>query len=105
MHKRTKATSISMEVKIAVWERDKHRCIYCMRYVPYNFSNSHFIKRSQGGMGIEQNIVTACPDCHRRYDSGYEYTRMYNYTEKYLRKFYVDFDIEKLKYNKWEELK
>ena len=94
-----------MKVKIAVWERDKHRCIYCMRYVPYNFSNSHFIKRSQGGMGIEQNIVTACPDCHRRYDSGYEYQRMYNYTEKYLRKFYGNLDIEKLKYNKWEELK
>lgn len=105
MHKRTKATSISMEVKIAVWERDKHRCIYCMRYVPYNFSNSHFIKRSQGGMEIEKNIVTACPDCHRRYDNGYEYKAMYNYTEKYLRKFYVDLDIEKLKYNKWEELK
>ena len=105
MHKRTKATSISMEVKIAVWERDKHRCIYCMRYVPYNFSNSHFIKRSQGGMGIEKNIVTACPDCHRRYDNGYEYKAMYNYTKRYLEKFYGNLDIEKLKYNKWEELK
>ena len=103
MHKRTKATSISMEVKIAVWERDKHRCIYCMRYVPYNFSNSHFVKRSQGGMGIEQNIVTACPECHIRYDSGFEHKRMYEYTEKYLRKFYVDLDVEKLIYNKWEE--
>ena len=92
-------------IKERVWERDRHQCIFCHKNVPVECACCHEIRRSQGGMGIEQNIVTACPDCHRRYDSGYEYTRMYNYTEKYLRKFYVDLDIEKLKYNKWEELK
>ncbi len=26
--------------------------------------------RSQGGLGIEQNVVTLCLDCHTRYDNG-----------------------------------
>ena len=43
---------------MAVWERDNHRCIFCGKLVPYNLANSHFIKRSQGGLGIEQNIMT-----------------------------------------------
>lgn len=105
MHKRTQAVAISEEVKMKVWERDKHRCIYCMRQIPWQFSCSHFIKRSQGGLGIEENIVTACPECHRRYDSSWEHRKMYEYTEKYLRKFYPDLDVNKLKYNKWEGFK
>lgn len=97
--------AISEEVKMKVWERDKHRCIYCLRYIPWQFSCSHFVKRSQGGLGIEENIVTACPECHSRYDGSWEHSKMYEYTEKYLRKFYPDLDVNKLKYNKWEGFK
>ncbi len=62
MHKMTKATSIPKSVKEAVYERDGGRCILC------GCNNgepvAHVIRRSQGGRGIEQNIVTLCPSCH-----------------------------------------
>ena len=47
MSKLSKATSISNEVRQKVWERDKHKCIYCGSFVPVECANSHFIKRSQ----------------------------------------------------------
>lgn len=56
-HKLTKATEIPMKVKKVVWERDNHKCIYCNKYVDVYYANSHYIKRSQLGLGIEQNIV------------------------------------------------
>lgn len=65
--KRTKACEIPMSVKQIVYERDKGLCIICGKAgVP----NAHFIRRSAGGLGIEQNIVTLCPICHHNYDNG-----------------------------------
>ena len=68
MHKLTKATSIPRSVKDAVWERDQHRCILCGSH--QGAPVAHVIRRSQGGMGIERNIVTLCPHCHREFDEG-----------------------------------
>lgn len=63
----TKATDISREVKQAVAERDGGICI-----IPgcgcAGTPNAHYIPRSQGGLGIEENIVTLCPACHHDYD-------------------------------------
>ena len=47
MSKRSKACEISQKTKEEVWNRDKHKCIYCGRYVPKSCANAHFIKRSQ----------------------------------------------------------
>ena len=47
MSKRSKACEISQKVKEIVWNRDKHKCIYCERYVPKTCANAHYIKRSQ----------------------------------------------------------
>ena len=72
---RTIALSIPKKVKLKVWERDNHLCIICMlyyskiTYVPWNYSNSHYIKRSHGGLGIEENIFTACLECHNKFDN------------------------------------
>lgn len=98
-HERTKATEIPKKVKEVVWKRDGQRCIYCKRWIPMFFANSHFIKRSQGGLGIEENVVTACPDCHDKYDTNH-YLRMYQYTKKYLSSKYDNWDIKKLIYDK-----
>ena len=69
MHsKRAKATDISPNVKEKVWERDDHRCIICGS--PYAMPNAHYIRRSQGGLGIEQNVVTLCTRCHNDFDNG-----------------------------------
>lgn len=99
-HKLTKATSISMKVKKEVWERDNYRCIYCRREVPIECANSHFIKRSQLGKGIPQNIVSACSQCHDKYDFGINVQAMINYTREYLKSKYEDWNEEDLKYKK-----
>ena len=63
--RRTKALEIPRKVKIAVFERDNERCILCGSN---GLPEAHYIPRSKGGLGIEQNIVTLCRECHRRYD-------------------------------------
>ena len=85
MNKRSRACEISQKVKEIVWNRDKHKCIYCERYVPKTFANAHFIKRSQGGLGIPENIVTLCSECHYQEDFGQD-TQLYeDYIENYLK--------------------
>lgn len=99
-HKLTKATEIPLKVKKEVWERDNHKCIYCSKEVPLSCANSHYIKRSQLGLGIPQNIVCACPICHDRYDFGINVQDMINYTREYLKSKYVVWNEEILKYKK-----
>ena len=71
--KRSKATDIPITVKQSVLLRDEGRCVYCgaMKHVA---PNAHIVPRSQGGMGIETNIVTLCTNfgnkCHYYYDFG-----------------------------------
>ncbi len=99
-HKSTKATDIPMKVKKIVWERDNHRCIYCHTPVPLSCANSHYIKRSQLGLGIPENIVCACSRCHNKYDFGINIQNMINYTRKYLKSKYDGWNEEILKYKK-----
>ena len=98
--KRAKACDITKKVKDIVWERDGHKCIVCGNYQA--MPNSHFIRRSQGGLGIEENIVTMCQRCHRAYDQGDERRAIATYTERYLRSIYPDWNKEKLIYKKGE---
>ena len=57
--KRAKALDISKQVKEIVFARDKGKCVVCGN--SYNvMPNAHYIPRSKGGLGIEQNIVTLC---------------------------------------------
>lgn len=102
MSKRSQACDISQKVKKTVWDRDKHKCIICGS--PYAKPNSHYIKRSQGGLGIEENIVTMCFDCHNAYDNGND-TKLRNYikekTKEYLKSKYKNWNEKKLIYKKW----
>ena len=72
--RRAKATDIPWTVKMAVWERDNGCCVVCGNN--HNvMPNAHYIPRSRGGLGIEQNVVTLCTEltenkCHRRFDFG-----------------------------------
>lgn len=89
-HKRTKATEISMATKEIVWNRDNKQCIFCGQYVPIHFANSHFVKRSQGGLGIPQNITTACCDCHWQEDFGQSQDSYKEVARAYLSNYYGD---------------
>lgn len=98
--RRTKMLAIPKSVKKIVWERDNHRCIFCGKLVPLECANSHFIKRSQSGLGIEQNILTNCEECHKNFDDTIKRKDMFAYALRYLQLKYNDFDIDNLTYKK-----
>lgn len=95
--RRTKALEIPPKVKAAVFERDDGCCVYCGRV---GLPNAHFIARSQGGLGIEENILTLCPDCHREYDQSTNRKEMREYFKEYLQSKYSHWDETKLIYKK-----
>lgn len=101
-HKQTKETEIPKLVKEAVWYRDKKQCIFCHEKVAMFFSNAHLIPRSAGGLGIEENIFTACDDCHREQDNGLKSKEYTEYAENYLKTYYgPKWNKENLIYRKY----
>ena len=106
--KRSKATDISMSVKKKVWERDNGYCVICGN--SYNvMPNAHYIPRSKGGLGIEENVVTLCTEltknkCHRKYDFGTkeEREKIRLTIKKYLSSKYENWNEDKLIYKKGE---
>ena len=101
MSKRSKATDIPMSVKKIVWERDNHHCINCGN--PYAMPNAHYISRAHGGLGIEENIVTLCQDCHHNYDNGKSKElklKIKSKIEKHLKKHYDNWSEDNLIYKK-----
>lgn len=99
MSKQSKATSIPRQVKTEVWFRDGKRCIICRQFVPIQFANSHVVKRSQGGLGIKENIVTHCLECHQKYDGMDNFTVKRTY--EYIEKIYEGWKRERVVYNKY----
>ena len=95
---RTKACDISQRVKKAVWERDGHYCIKCGN--PTAMPNAHYIPRANGGLGIEENIVTLCAECHRKYDQSPARSEFREYIREYLSSKYQNWDEKKLIYKK-----
>jgi 5-methylcytosine-specific restriction endonuclease McrA len=68
------------------------------------FSNAHFISRAQGGLGVEENILTLCPGCHRRYDQTTEREELRGFFREYLQQKYLDWDESKLYYRKGNDV-
>jgi len=101
--KRAKACAISQNTKHIVEMRDEGMCIICGRP---GLPEAHFIPRSRGGLGIEQNIVTLCRDCHRRFDQGTaeEHEQIKKIIELYLRGIYPDWNEESCIYDKWRDV-
>lgn len=100
MHKRTRACSISKKTKEKVYKRDKGRCIFCgMPGLP----EAHYIPRSHGGLGIEQNIVTVCRPCHDLMDNSILRRKMLETAAEHLQSFYPDWTETDLIYDKWHK--
>ena len=100
MHKSTKATAIPKWVKEAVEERDQHCCIICGN--PRAEGNAHYIRRSQLGKGIMENVVTLCPKCHNDFDNGSKRKEYGRIIKDYLEMYYPGFPDEKRRYHKYE---
>ena len=64
----------------------------------------HFIPRSQGGRGIEENLAVGCRYHHQMLDNGKDGHReeMLKIFEQHLRFRYKDWNREKLVYRKGE---
>ena len=60
------------------------------------------LRGHNGGLGIEENIVTLCPECHYQEDHGLN-TQLYeDYIEKYLKNVYgLNWNKEKVIYKKY----
>ena len=108
MHERTKALNIPPQVKRAVAERDSIEghpcCIWCGKPAPTSnplaFSNAHYISRGQGGLGIEENILTLYWGCHLRYDQSEHHETMKEFFKYYLKTKYPYWDERNLIYEK-----
>lgn len=96
-HKRTKACSISKKTKLIVYERDKGCCIFCGKI---GLPEAHIIPRSHGGLGCEENIVTACRSCHDKLDNSPERKKMLFYAIQYLKGFYPEWKKEDFIFDK-----
>ena len=101
--KKTSATEISYDVKMKVLQRDNGRCVYCgsMFHVE---ANAHYIPRSDGGMGIEENVVTLCNNqsvnkCHQKFDFGTDEERQAigSKIEEHLKSHYKNWSPDKVR--------
>lgn len=114
--KRTKACDISANVSKEVRKRDEG-CIFCQmgyRMPPEDefitamgqLQIMHFVPRSQGGLGIPQNLACGCAWHHMLLDNGKD-TRadMLSKFEEYLNARYKGWNREMVVFNKWRFLK
>ena len=91
MNKRTKAVAITQDTKKIVHERDQGCCILCGTPVTTAYSSAHYVPRSKGGLGIKENIVTLCFDCHAMFDQTVHRSEIEPFVKKHLNTFYPEF--------------
>lgn len=100
--KRTRALEIPKQVKEKVYERDNQHCVLCGKYVYLDNACCHFIARSQGGLGIEENILTLCSSCHTLFDNSEHRQKLKEYFRDYLKSKYRNWNEKELYYKKYE---
>jgi len=63
---------------------------------------SHYIKRSQGGKGIPENLVNQCRECHNKMEHGLPHERevLLSMVEEHLQSHYPGWSKEILTYKK-----
>ena len=99
--RRSKASAIDFNTYSTVIERDNHSCIICS--INFNLHCHHYIPRSQGGLGIPNNLVMLCNCCHNAIHTGNKTINLKKYVHNYLKHQYGEFNIEDLKYNKYKK--
>ena len=113
-HKQTRRHDFTPLIRKRIEERDMG-CIFCrMNYhMPQNdyfatntFSIMHYIPRSQGGLGIEQNAAVGCIYHHNLMDNGNNDLpkEILGMMKASLKQLYPDLNEGNLTYNKWKEL-
>lgn len=90
--------AITPEVRRQVEERDNGLCIFCKRP---GRGEAHFINRAHGGLGIPENVLTLCRECHDAMDNSPRRATMLKIAEAYLRECYPFWNKEDLIYRKY----
>lgn len=97
MSKLSKACEISPKVREKVLDRDEF-CILCGKV---GIPNSHFVAKAQHGLGVEQNIVTMCVNCHDKWHTSGDQAEMKERVREYLEKHYPGFPDADRVYKKY----
>ena len=91
---------ISNQTRKAVYRRDGYRCALCDD--TRGLQVHHVVRRSQGGLGTEENIWTGCQRCHNAFDSEATDGPLHARMRDYFKTLYPQWDESKQKYRKWE---
>lgn len=113
MSKRSKACEFSSTARIVIKGRDRG-CIFCKmeyhmpeeeNYDMQIFGIMHYIPRSAGGLGIEQNGAVGCQYHHNMLDNGKEGLRpeMLGLFREYLQNHYPGWTEDVLRYRKYPQ--
>ena len=115
--KKSKKISLNFTQEVAerIFERDGQQCLFCKLGYHMECKSPmllgipdimHFVNKSQGGLGIEENGVTGCRYHHGLLDNGNAGLReeMLGIMEEHLRSHYPNWDKSKLIYSKWDFL-
>jgi len=61
------SNQIKRKMRIALYERQRHKCAYCGRYMEFKESTlDHVVPKSKGGRLTRDNRVVACAKCNTR---------------------------------------
>lgn len=114
--KKTRACEFTEKQRKLIKARDNNQCIFCS--MSYQMEEAHwldmslksimhYIPRSKGGLGIEQNGAVGCQWHHHMLDNGSSGLRkeMLGMFREYLMSRYPEWDESKLTYDKWAFLK
>lgn len=102
MSKRSKACEFPAKVREAIKERDGG-CIFCKMYGYSGFPPTqimHYVARSQGGRGVEQNGALGCALHHQQLDNGKNGLTMKEDFKNYLQSLYEGWNEKDLVYRK-----
>lgn len=113
MSRRSKACEFGKLTRIVIKNRDGG-CIFCNmkyhmpaddRYDLQIFGIMHYIPRSAGGLGIEQNGAVGCQYHHSMLDNGKEGLRpeMLEIFRRYLKERYIGWNEKTLYYCKYPQ--
>lgn len=112
MKKSTRVREFPQDVRIEIIQRDNRQCIFCkLNYhmrsttqMGYDIKDiMHYIPRSRGGLGIEENGAVGCRYHHELLDNGNKGLRgeMLELFKEYLQERYLDWNEEDLIYKKY----
>lgn len=102
--RRAKACDFPKKDRISIKERDSVNgrpcCIFCGS--TNSLQIAHYISRSAGGLGIQENGACACIHCHQKLDTGCELVRnkLRNRFKQYLEYYYPFFEDDRRIYRK-----